>query len=139
MKKYLSHFSAAKMWDIPYIEAVLGPETEETGPVDVTVCESNARFRNHGKKVHSCELDPPTPHPSNNKTYQYVFRLKTRGDAPPYWPPSHSFTGCKHRQGKGFCGLIQGCPRNEALNEIGCRDRISSADYERKALENVSR
>jgi len=60
MKKYLSHFSAAEIWDIPYIEAVFGSKTEEKDPADITVSEHNARFRNNGKKVHSCELALPT-------------------------------------------------------------------------------
>lgn len=60
MKKYLSHFSAAEMWDIAYIEAVFGTKTEEKDPIDITVSEHNARFSNNGKKVHSCELALPT-------------------------------------------------------------------------------
>ncbi len=60
VKKYLSHLSAAIMWDIPYVEAILGSKTEETDSVDYTVTECNARFRNNGKKVHSCKLDLPT-------------------------------------------------------------------------------
>lgn len=56
MKEYLSHFSAAEKWDIPYIEAVLGFKIAETDPAHITVFEQNARFRNNGKKVHSCEL-----------------------------------------------------------------------------------
>lgn len=56
MKTYLSHFSAAEMWDIPYIEVVLGSKTEKEDPVDITVSEHEARFSSNGKKVHSCEL-----------------------------------------------------------------------------------
>lgn len=56
---YVSNFTAAKMWDIPYIEAVFGSKTEEKDPVDITVSEQNARFSNNGKKVHSCELALP--------------------------------------------------------------------------------
>jgi hypothetical protein len=59
MKEYLSHFSAAEMWNIPYIEAILAPEIEETYIVDITVPEQNKRFRNNGKLVHSCALDLP--------------------------------------------------------------------------------
>lgn len=59
MKEYLSHFSAAEMWDIPYIEAILSPEIKETAIVDITVPEQNKRFRNNGKLVHSCALDLP--------------------------------------------------------------------------------
>lgn len=59
MKEYLSHFSAAEKWDIPYIEAVLGFKIAETDPAHITVSEQNARFRNNGKKVHSCELVLP--------------------------------------------------------------------------------
>jgi hypothetical protein len=75
MKKYLSYFSAAKVWDIPFIEAVLGPETAatnivdmaatnivdmaETENADITVTDQNERFRNNGKRVHSCALSLP--------------------------------------------------------------------------------
>lgn len=59
MKEYLSHFSAAEMWDIPCIEAVIGFKTAEAGSVDITVSEQNARFRNHGKRVHSCQVALP--------------------------------------------------------------------------------
>ena len=60
MKEYLSYFSAARMWDIPYIEIVLGPENVKTDIVDITVSEHKARFRNNGKMVHSCGLALPT-------------------------------------------------------------------------------
>ena len=59
MKEYFSHFSAASKWDIPYIEAVLGFKIAETDSVDITVSSKNARFRNNGKRVHSCELALP--------------------------------------------------------------------------------
>lgn len=59
MKKYLSHFSAAEMWDIPNIESVLGFKIAEINSVDITVSEHSARFRNKGKRVHSCGLDLP--------------------------------------------------------------------------------
>lgn len=59
MKEYLSHFSAAIMWDIPYVEAVLGFKVIETDAPDITVTKPNARLRNNGKKVHSCKLALP--------------------------------------------------------------------------------
>jgi very-short-patch-repair endonuclease len=60
MKRYLSHFSAAEIWNIPYFEAVFGLKTEEVDQIDITVSKHNARFSNYGKKVHSCELILPT-------------------------------------------------------------------------------
>ncbi len=39
MKEYLNWFSAAAFWNIPYIEAVPGPEIDETDPVDFTIAE----------------------------------------------------------------------------------------------------
>jgi very-short-patch-repair endonuclease len=59
MKEYLSHFSAAEMWDIQYIEAILGFKIAETNTTHITVSGHNARFRNNGKKVHSCGLALP--------------------------------------------------------------------------------
>lgn len=60
MKKYLSHFSAAATWNIPYIEAALGLKTKETGLVDITVTNQNARYQTKSKRIHSCELTLPT-------------------------------------------------------------------------------
>lgn len=59
MVKYVSHFSAAAIWDIPYIDAVFGNKSDKREPVDITVSEQRARFRNNGKRVHSCELILP--------------------------------------------------------------------------------
>ncbi len=60
MKGYFSHFSAAMLWDIPYIEAVLSNIAEETESTHITVSGHNARFRNNGKKVHSCQPALPS-------------------------------------------------------------------------------
>ena len=59
MEKFLSHLSAALIWDIPYIESVLGLKAKETGWVDITVSVQNARYQAKSKKVHSCELPLP--------------------------------------------------------------------------------
>lgn len=59
MKEYLSYYSAALMWDIPYIEVVLGHEIEEIDLTDMKVSKHNARFRNNGRKVHSSECALP--------------------------------------------------------------------------------
>lgn len=59
MVKYVSYFSAAEMWNIPYIDTVFGSKSERRDPVDITVSEQSARFSNNGKKVHSCELVLP--------------------------------------------------------------------------------
>lgn len=59
MEKYVSHFSAAEMWNIPYIDAVFGPVREHRDPVNITVCKRNARFGGIGEKAHLCELALP--------------------------------------------------------------------------------
>jgi hypothetical protein len=59
MKEYLSCFSAAIFWNIPYIEAVIGPEITETGSVDFTVSERSARSLKKGRIIHLCELALP--------------------------------------------------------------------------------
>ena len=59
MKEYFSHLSAAILWNIPYIEAVLGEKMKETGMTHITVTENHARLHNVGKKFHSCELALP--------------------------------------------------------------------------------
>jgi hypothetical protein len=60
MKGYFSHLSAAKAWQIPYIEDVLGNEITDNTLDDITVFEQDQRFAINGKKVHSCKLDLPT-------------------------------------------------------------------------------
>lgn len=60
MKEYLSSFSAAEKWDIPYLESILGVKISDAGSVYITVSEHDARFSNNGKRVHSCALYLPT-------------------------------------------------------------------------------
>lgn len=60
MKEYFSHFSAAIMWDIPYIEAIPADKNTASSTPHITVAEPNARLRNNMQKVHSCELFLPT-------------------------------------------------------------------------------
>ncbi len=60
MEKYLSHLSAAKLWNIPYIDAVIGHRANTNNDMDeITVSQNRARFRTRRKIVHSCELDLP--------------------------------------------------------------------------------
>ncbi len=59
MKKYLSHISAAKEWNIPCIETVLGYKITEADQTHITVSMHNARVPNRREIVHSCELALP--------------------------------------------------------------------------------
>lgn len=59
MEKYVSHYSAAKIWNIPFIDTVLGSGSEESNAADITVSEHCMRFRQNGKLVHSCGLALP--------------------------------------------------------------------------------
>lgn len=59
MEKYLSHFSAAAEWNIPFIEAVSGYDTPGAAANHITVYDHDARFSNNGRKVHSCALTLP--------------------------------------------------------------------------------
>lgn len=47
------------MWDIPYIENVIGNEILEFGTADITVTRYNERFYNNGKRAYSTELTLP--------------------------------------------------------------------------------
>jgi len=68
MKGYINSISAAKIWNIPCLETVIGSEITKPSSTniavsdgtDVTVLKHNARFRINGKKVSSTEL--PLPH-----------------------------------------------------------------------------
>ncbi len=57
-KSYIGYFSAAEMWDIPYIETVLGSRYKNNSN-DNTVYDQNKRFSNNKKRSHSCELELP--------------------------------------------------------------------------------
>lgn len=59
MKKYLSHFSAALLWNIPCLEAVVGREALNTRTSHITVTDRKARFRSRDVTVHSCIIDLP--------------------------------------------------------------------------------
>jgi hypothetical protein len=59
MKAYYSHLSAAKMWNIPCVEAVLGDKFGENSTTHITVSKNNARLNRSGKVYHSCELTLP--------------------------------------------------------------------------------
>ncbi len=55
----MSHFSAVKAWDIPFIDVVLGDEISGNIPDEMTVFDENKRFCINGKRVHSCKLSLP--------------------------------------------------------------------------------
>ncbi len=57
--KYFSHYTAAIIWDIPCIEAVLGFKADKVDSPDITVSNYNQRYNANGKKVHACKLDLP--------------------------------------------------------------------------------
>ncbi len=59
MKRYLSHFSAAAFWNIPYSEVILGSEIAETNPVDFTVSECSERTQKKGHIIHLCRVPLP--------------------------------------------------------------------------------
>jgi len=59
MKEYMSYFSAAAFWSIPYIEAVLGSEIIETGLAEFTVFQRSAQFQKKGQVIHLRQLALP--------------------------------------------------------------------------------
>ena len=59
MSKYLSHLSAAKYWNIPCLEVLLGPKALGTDVVDFTVTEKSERFQRKGCRIHFCKIDLP--------------------------------------------------------------------------------
>jgi hypothetical protein len=60
MKEYLSRFSAAALWNIPYIETVLGAEHAKKSSAESTVFKRGARYRKKDKIIHLCRLPLPT-------------------------------------------------------------------------------
>ncbi|NLB40986.1 MAG: hypothetical protein GX815_01750 [Clostridiales bacterium] len=59
MKEYLSYFSAAAMWNIPYIETVLDTKLAEADLIDITVTQRNARSQRKGYNIFLSELALP--------------------------------------------------------------------------------
>lgn len=63
IKEYVSHFSAAQLWDIPYIDYFL--KEEYINPCqcslmkDITVTNTSLRYQRKNHNVHLCKL----PHP----------------------------------------------------------------------------
>ena len=59
MNAFISYFTAAAYWNVPYIETVLGYRIDETSTVDFTVSKLAARSRIKGQSFHLCELELP--------------------------------------------------------------------------------
>lgn len=59
MNKYLSHFSAAKYWRIPYLESIIGSTSTEAMVEEFTVSNNNDRFKKKGYKIHLCTMALP--------------------------------------------------------------------------------
>lgn len=59
MKEYLSYYSAAAFWNIPYIEVVLGSEIDVTSPASFVVSQRSIRSPKKGRTRHLCELTLP--------------------------------------------------------------------------------
>lgn len=54
MKKYLSHISAAKYWDIPYLDKVITHDLFNSQTTEYTVTEPKKKYRVKGYKLHVC-------------------------------------------------------------------------------------
>jgi len=60
MKEYLSYYSAAAFWNIPYIEAVLGSEISRANPASFVVSQRSVRSPRKGRTRNLCELNLPS-------------------------------------------------------------------------------
>ena len=60
MKEYLSYDSAAKFWNIPYIEAALSSEIDGAKPASFVVSQRSLRSPKKDRTRHLCELALPT-------------------------------------------------------------------------------
>ena len=56
MNAFISYFTAAAYWNVPYIETVLGYRIDETSTVDFTVSKLAARSRTDGMIDLLCEI-----------------------------------------------------------------------------------
>ena len=59
MEKYISNYSAAAYWRIPYIEVVLGTVISKTGSINYTVSQQNEKYVSKDKTIYFCEIDLP--------------------------------------------------------------------------------
>ena len=60
MKEFVSHRTAARMWDIPYLGAILREENDEVASVDITYSTRGARLPRKGRNVHCSGLSLPS-------------------------------------------------------------------------------
>ncbi|MGI6731095.1 MAG: hypothetical protein ACOX5F_04240 [Anaerovoracaceae bacterium] len=60
MKPYLSYYTAAAYWNIPYIEAVLGSEAHGTSTIEFTVSKRSAKYVKKNRTIYLCELPLPS-------------------------------------------------------------------------------
>lgn len=59
MREYLSYYSAATIWNIPYIEAVLGSEIDGAKLASFVVSQRSIRSPKKDRIRHLCELALP--------------------------------------------------------------------------------
>lgn len=59
MKHFISHYTAASLWKIPYVEEVLGSEMDGTNPDHITMLAGRKRYQLVNQIVHSCRLALP--------------------------------------------------------------------------------
>lgn len=60
--QYTSHYSAARLWDIPFLDLALGSygaKRSLSNAVDITLTNSNERYQRKKHIVHYCLLDLP--------------------------------------------------------------------------------
>jgi len=60
MSKYISHFSAAAFWNIPYSEVIFGYKIDKTDQVEFTVSKYCERIQKKDQIIHLCEVPLPT-------------------------------------------------------------------------------
>lgn len=60
MKEFISHFSAARLWEIPHFDIVIGNiDTYDDQIIDITVDNLSMRYKKVGHKIHTCKLPLP--------------------------------------------------------------------------------
>lgn len=59
MEKYLSHFSALAVWNIPYTDIVLGTLIDTDKRTEFTYSCADARIYKEGQKTYSCQIELP--------------------------------------------------------------------------------
>lgn len=60
MKYYISHYTAAKHWNIPYLENIIPTWVQDEKLIHISYCQRNCRYYQDGWKVYASKMSLPS-------------------------------------------------------------------------------